>query len=105
MEAWATAERMNAANEARREIGAAAIAEGHTLDDQAETVLLNLIRGSGLEGVSGIWPGSREVAIVEPCSRSSAWRSRRSVGRCTSVRGWTRRTGTGRSFATRSASR
>ncbi|HEU4865760.1 MAG TPA: tRNA lysidine(34) synthetase TilS [Actinomycetota bacterium] len=66
VEAWATAERMNAANEARREIGAAAIAEGHTLDDQAETVLLNLIRGSGLEGVSGIWPGSREVAIVEP---------------------------------------
>jgi tRNA(Ile)-lysidine synthase len=66
VEAWATVKRMNAANDVRKEIGATAIAEGHTVDDQAETVLLNLIRGSGLEGVSGIWPGSREVAIVEP---------------------------------------
>jgi tRNA(Ile)-lysidine synthase len=66
VEAWGTVERMNAANDIRREIGATSIAEGHTLDDQAETVLLNLIRGAGLEGMSGIWPGSREVAIVEP---------------------------------------
>jgi tRNA(Ile)-lysidine synthase len=66
IEAWATLERMNAANAVRREIGAQQIAEGHTLDDQAETVLLNLIRGTGLEGMSGIWPGSREQAIVEP---------------------------------------
>jgi tRNA(Ile)-lysidine synthase len=66
VEAWATVERMNAANDVRREIGARSMAEGHTLDDQAETVLLNLIRGSGLEGVSGIWPGSRESALVQP---------------------------------------
>ena len=66
VEAWATVERMNAANDVRREIGAAVMAEGHTLDDQAETVLLNLIRGSGLEGVSGIWPGSRGDGLVQP---------------------------------------
>jgi tRNA(Ile)-lysidine synthase len=66
IEAWATVERMNASNVVRKEIGAQQIAEGHTLDDQAETVLLNLIRGTGLEGMSGIWPGSREQAIVEP---------------------------------------
>ena len=66
VEAWATVARMNAANAVREAIGAQQIAEGHTLDDQAETVLLNLIRGTGLEGMSGIWPGSRDVAIVQP---------------------------------------
>ena len=42
--------------ETAKRIKADKIALGHTLDDQAETVLMRLLRGSGLLGLSGILP-------------------------------------------------
>jgi tRNA(Ile)-lysidine synthase len=56
VEAWARAQRLGALAEVAREVDAGRIALGHTLDDQAETVLLNLVTGSGLRGLGGIAP-------------------------------------------------
>jgi tRNA(Ile)-lysidine synthase len=41
------------------------IATGHTRSDQAETVLYRILRGSGLTGLSGILPVTRE-GLVRP---------------------------------------
>jgi tRNA(Ile)-lysidine synthase len=46
------------------ELGATAIATGHTRDDQAETVLLHLTRGTGLAGLAGMRP--ERGGIVRP---------------------------------------
>jgi tRNA(Ile)-lysidine synthase len=42
--------------EIEKEHGATGVLTGHTKNDQAETVLLNLVRGSGIRGTSGMKP-------------------------------------------------
>ena len=48
------------------ELGAERIATAHTADDQAETVLLRLLRGSGPDGLAGIPERSPDGVIVRP---------------------------------------
>jgi len=63
-----------AARELRHRWFAALLAEGkadkiataHTLDDQAETVLMRIIRGTGSRGLSGISPLHSEKKLVRP---------------------------------------
>lgn len=59
IEAWARRERYRALREAALEAGASAVLLGHHRRDQAETVLLQALRGAGPAGLAGM-PASIE---------------------------------------------
>ncbi len=77
-EAAARAARYEALDAVAGELGAAAVLLGHTLDDQAETVLLGLARGSGAASLQGMAPetglyrrpllGIRRQTTVQACT-------------------------------------
>ncbi len=54
-----------------RQVGARAVVVGHHADDQAETVLMHLLRGSGLAGLRGMLPvsplsGADDLWLLRP---------------------------------------
>src|SRR5262245_50747706 len=79
LEARARDLRYAALEDVRGDVDADAILVGHTRDDQAETVLLNLLRGSGVAGLAGASPrrgvlrrpllGLRRADTLEICAR------------------------------------
>ncbi|MGH9017398.1 MAG: tRNA lysidine(34) synthetase TilS [Acidimicrobiales bacterium] len=52
------------AREARRHVLGVDAATGHTMDDQAETVLLNMLRGAALDGLAAMRPGRRHPLLA-----------------------------------------
>ncbi|MBF0538386.1 MAG: tRNA lysidine(34) synthetase TilS [Nitrospirae bacterium] len=62
------------------EIGATKIAIGHNKDDQAETVILNLIRGAGLTGLAGIAP--TRGRFIRPLIDVSRWEILQYLNEC-----------------------
>lgn len=63
LEATAREARYHALEQQRQQIGADAIVTAHHLQDQSETLMLQLVRGAGVKGLSAMaaWDGARRL--------------------------------------------
>ena len=68
IEELAREERYRFFREAAEISGATVIATGHTIDDQAETVLMRVVKGSSLKGIAGIAPARDygDLRVIRP---------------------------------------
>lgn len=65
VQARARTARYRALQQLARRVGANRIAVGHTMDDQAETVMMRLLRGGSVRSASGIAP-RRSDGVIRP---------------------------------------
>ncbi len=77
-EAWARRFRYSALAEMLKESGAQCVATGHTANDQAETIMMRLMRGCSLQGIGGI--RARTVRHREPAGLK-LWRPMLKISR------------------------
>lgn len=87
VQAQARDARYAALADAARRQSCAAVATGHTATDQAETVLMSLIRGAGLRGLAGM-PQRRPLADGVDLVRPMLQLSRAEVEAAARERGW-----------------
>lgn len=73
LQARARAARYEALEQLAREIGATRVALGHHRDDQAETLLLRLLRGAGTRGLASMAPIrlERGITYIRPLLQTS----------------------------------
>jgi tRNA(Ile)-lysidine synthase len=70
IEAWSRRERYAFLTAAATQVGASHVVVAHTADDQAETVLHHILRGTGIAGLAGMpasRPLSETVRLIRPC--------------------------------------